>query len=142
MTGSVALSLALLGAACAQPAAPLSRPAQTVASPDERLQALIGDAACRTDAHCATVPVGAKACGGPERYVAWSRWRSDAEAIRAAAEDATRDAERRRVKDAMSTCSVVADPGATCVAAERATGDAPARRCRLGSGGGIGAAVR
>ena len=32
----------------------------------------IGAATCTEHAQCATLPVGYKACGGPDAYVAWS----------------------------------------------------------------------
>ena len=37
-----------------------------------RLKAAIGNAACTDSGQCRTVPVGARACGGPEGYLAYS----------------------------------------------------------------------
>ena len=101
----------LAGSACstAAPAPP--------ADADTLLQQLVGDAACSTDAQCHTLGWGAKACGGPARWVAWSSTRSDAQALQALADQhaATQREEQQR-RALVSTCSVVPDPGARCVA--------------------------
>jgi hypothetical protein len=82
---------------------------------------LIGEAACTTNADCRTVAVGAKACGGPDAYLAWSARHTDAKALAAAA---ARYAELRRSQNEqsgrMSNCAFVSDPGARC---EAASGD-------------------
>ena len=96
-----------------------------------RVLTLIGDADCTADDQCATVAVGARACGGPEAYLAWSRARSDETALREAAAATTRRAPKG--KDAgPSTCVFVADPGAVCLPSE-APGSAR-RACRVRSG--------
>lgn len=75
--------------------------------------------ACSADAQCHTIGVGAKACGGPERYLAWSSRDDDGTRLRALVAE---HAAARRAEDAkaglMSTCSVVPDPGAACVAGQ------------------------
>jgi len=128
--GRAVLALALcLTAACA---------AQDVAAPPPAsgkatIQALIGDAACAADAQCKTIAVGAKACGGPEGYLAWSTSRTDATALAQAADSYA--AERHREiasRREMSTCSVLADPGAYCAAGT----------CRLRAPGGGAGLVR
>jgi len=96
------------------------------------IRALIGDAACSSDAQCRTIGVGAKACGGPQAYLAWSTARTDEGALRAAAEEqasARRDDLAR--SGMVSTCSIVPDPGAVCSAGT----------CRLRSSPGGGGAV-
>jgi len=79
---------------------------------------LIGDAACKTNEDCRTIAVGAKACGGPDAYLAWSARHTDARELAAAA---TRYAELRRLQNEqsarMSNCVFVSDPGARCEAA-------------------------
>lgn len=123
-------STVLLSAACT---ANSSSPA--AAAPTPSVQSLIGDAACNDDSQCRTIGVGAKACGGPEAYLAWSTLSTtDAEALR---RQADREAERRRAegekRGEMSTCSVVPDPGAYCA---RPAGAAAGARgvCRLRDG--------
>lgn len=97
---------------------------------------LIGDAACSRDDDCATVGVGALACGGPQAYAAWSKKQTDAGALAAAVARQREERQRQIVRTGeQSLCMVVPDPGARC---------SPARRCELrapGSGGGA-AAVR
>ncbi len=105
---------ALCAAACAAPAAsPASAPATLAA----QIDAAIGDAACDSSAQCRTLAYGHKACGGPERYVAYSLKRSDGERLAAlgAALAAERRAQAARA-GLVSTCSLVRDPGAACVA--------------------------
>ncbi|HUG22334.1 hypothetical protein [Piscinibacter sp.] len=96
------------------------------------IRALIGDAACSSDAQCRTIGVGAKACGGPQSYLAWSTARTDEGALRAAAEQqaSTRRDDMAR-SGIVSTCSIVPDPGAICSAGV----------CRLRATPGGGGAV-
>lgn len=113
--GSAALMTTL--AACAAPASSPAPAAPSAAESPATLQSLIGDARCSGDAQCRTIAVGAKACGGPESYLAWSAAQTDEAALNAAAE--RHAAERRKGSAAsgrMSTCSLVVDPGAACTA--------------------------
>ena len=99
---------------CAQPApAPVLESARL----ERELRALIGPAACSTGAQCRTVAVGAKACGGPSAYLAWST--EDTDAARLADLAARQAAAQRRENEAgrlVSNCALVTDPGAACVA--------------------------
>ncbi len=95
------------------------------------MRALIGDAACETDAQCATIGVGAKACGGPLAYAPWSRLRTDAAALRAAVD--AQAAHQRQSGVAVgnaSDCMVVSDPGAWCDR-RASVGHAGLGACRL-----------
>jgi hypothetical protein len=127
---SIAATLGL-AAACAaeQPA----KPPTAMAS----VQALIGDAACSADTQCATIGVGAKACGGPDAYVAWSTTRTDPQALRAAVQrqaDASRS--EQAAKGMVSNCSMVSDPGAFCDIGGAASGATGTCRLRKMPGGG------
>lgn len=96
---------------------------------------LIGDAACTADDQCRTLAFGAKACGGPQAYLAWStRATVDPAALAAAAERhaAVRREELRR-SGLMSDCRLVTDPGAVCLPTAAASAPA-ARACQLRSG--------
>lgn len=96
------------------------------------VEALIGEASCDADAQCRTVGVGAKACGGPARYLAWSSRHTDATALQRAVEDDARRARAEAEKAGiLSNCSVTVDPGATCVR----------QRCQLRPRGPGGAAA-
>lgn len=113
----VALACAGLVAACqAQPVAPAAAVALAAeADLQRRIDAEISDAHCASTADCRTLPVGAKACGGPARWLAWSATASQANRLQAlAAELAIRQQQRQAAEGMMSTCSVVPDPGARC----------------------------
>jgi hypothetical protein len=120
--GLAALALvALLATACQAQSVPGGRAAGAGGGAEAalraRLDAEIGDARCTEDAQCRTLAVGAKACGGPQGWVAWSTAVSRAEPLQAlAAELAQRQKVRNEVAGAVSDCSVVPDPGARCVA--------------------------
>lgn len=81
-----------------------------------RIRNGIGAAACTDSAQCKTLPVGARACGGPEGYLPYSTAVKSSEPL---TELAARHAERRRANNAatgmISTCEVRPDPGAMCV---------------------------
>jgi len=126
------LALVFASAACSSNVPPAMNPSDNpspaaAAASDSRgadaaallaqIEAARGDDACDSDAQCHTIGVGAKACGGPEHYLAWSSKNNDGSRLRALVEQ---HAQMRRAADAkagmMSTCSVVPDPGAVCSA--------------------------
>ena len=97
---------------------------------------LIGVAACSSDDDCATIGIGALACGGPQAYVAWSKKQTDPQVLAAAVARQRELRERQIARSGeLSVCRMVPDPGARCNAASRCELRAP------GAGGG-GAAVR
>jgi len=115
----------LLAAACATADERARAPA--AATP----RALIGDAACDTDAQCATIGIGHKACGGPAAYLAWSTLRTDGQRLQVAAQreaDAQREAQAAGGR--VSNCAVEVDPGAYCDRSQPRTGG-HAGVCRL-----------
>jgi hypothetical protein len=126
------LALLLASSACRSDAPQASTPAAArgrTADLLARIEAERGAAACDTDAQCHTIGIGSKACGGPERYLAWSSRNGDGTRLRALVAE---HAAARRADDAkagmMSTCSVVPDPGAACSAGHcvlRAAGTGP-----------------
>lgn len=120
--GLLALALtACAGEAAKSPAASSSAPLLA------QIEAEIGDAACSSDQQCRTLALGAKSCGGPERYIAWSTARSSGDKLAALGEryKAERTAENARTGQ-VSNCMFVVDPGAQC----------QAQRCMLGGRGG------
>lgn len=82
-----------------------------------QIQAQAADLACDTSQQCHALPVGAKACGGPESYLPWSSKRQDGSALR---ELAARHAALRRADNAksgmLSNCLALPEPGASCQA--------------------------
>ncbi|MGK5054722.1 hypothetical protein [Janthinobacterium sp. RB2P8] len=82
-----------------------------------QIQAEVGSAACDTTQQCQTIAIGAKACGGPERYLAWSSKDNDGKKLKALAQAQAEASRKQQQADGMmSTCSIVTDPGATCEA--------------------------
>ena len=110
---ALSIALAAVGlAACAQTAPELE---SRRISRD--LESLIGTAPCSADSQCRTVPVGAKACGGPSAYLAWSTLNANADQVAALAAQQSRasrvEAEAGGLR---SNCAITADPGTACVA--------------------------
>ena len=126
--GLAVAGLALLGACQAQTpvsaagAATVASPAPAaVAMPDAalmaRIQAGIGEARCSGDAQCRTLAMGEKACGGPERWLAWSLSSPQAAQLPAwAAESAVLARQRNARSGMLSNCLYQPDPGARCQA--------------------------
>ena len=130
------LSLILLMACAACSAAhadarPTSPAVLPIAHADDRLgksaasadtlaaiQLALGDAACDKPQQCHSMAIGAKPCGGPDGYLAWSSKRTDEQTLRSliARHALARKQENLR-NDMLSTCVFEVDPGATCQAA-------------------------
>ena len=134
---ALALGSLVLLSACAAVAADSDREEMSGDAAMREVLRLIGEAPCKTDADCRTIAIGTKACGGPQRYLAWSVARTDAPALAAAAQTMAdrQAAERAKPGALLSNCAFVADPGASCAAVEGA-----ARQCVLQSrrGGSVG----
>lgn len=109
--------LLLLGCTACSSSSPAVKPAPRAAPPTllAEMRALAGAAACTDSVQCRTVPLGARACGGPEGYLAYSSAATAAAPMQALAD---RYAEQRRAAHAssgmLSTCQFMPDPGAVC----------------------------
>ena len=125
-------TLALLAGACAlqQPAAqtaPAAAPpvVHAVADPVAVSRAALTRLlvlSCRENADCATVGVGARACGGPEQYLAYAVRETPGPALRLAVQDHARLRRRQlETRGEMSTCDLLPDPGAQCTPAGQCT---------------------
>ena len=97
-----------------------------LASVDAQLdRTLAGASACTVDTECHSVAVGAKACGGPTGYRAYS-----SKTVSSASVDALGQQERElaakaaRESHQVSTCFMLADPGAHCQQNKCVTGPA------------------
>lgn len=98
-----------------------------------QVQRLIGPATCERDVQCRTLPLGSRACGGPETYVAWSIRGTDQAALRRAARRYSQwQAQQQTRSGTASICMVESDPGAVCSRAVT-PGKAGLGRCALGS---------
>ena len=107
------LATSACGSAPAQDAPPAPGNAGLLA----QIQAEVGSAACDSTQQCQTIAIGAKACGGPERYLAWSSKENDGKKLKALAQAHAEASRKQQQADGMmSTCSIVTDPGATCEA--------------------------
>ncbi|MES2349761.1 MAG: hypothetical protein V4641_19535 [Pseudomonadota bacterium] len=107
--------LMLLVAAACNSAPPAVQGSEGSAALWQRIQSANAVNSCERDSQCHSMAVGAKACGGPENYLAWSDNNADAAKLKQLVEQ---HAAARRDEDAraglMSTCQVTPDPGATC----------------------------
>ena len=118
------LFLSCAGCSAVDPTPSTATPvvATPVVLPDEdapnllvRIRNTIGSASCTASDECKTVGVGARACGGPEGYLAYSTSVTASAPLEALA---ARHAERRRAEVSASgrasTCNFLPDPGAVC----------------------------
>jgi len=105
-------------ASCAQtPPAPPAPTETESARLGRELRELVGPAACSADTQCRSLAVGAKACGGPAGYLAWSTEGTDATRLAAlAARQAQAQRREHETSGLRSNCALVTDPGAACVA--------------------------
>ena len=96
------------------------------------VKSLIGDAECDHPDQCHVIGVGAKACGGPNGFLAWSIKNTDQKAL-ASAVQAQAEAEKKenQASGMSSDCRVVPAPTATC--RPRVTDGK--KTCQLGQGG-------
>ncbi|HQC97782.1 MAG TPA: hypothetical protein PK306_18935 [Aquabacterium sp.] len=121
------LAACLLVGATACPAAPGAEETASRQAEAELLAAIdaeVGQAACTADAQCRSLAIGARACGGPERWMAWSVTTSRGERLDLLAGKLSALVQARHARSGlMSTCVVIPDPGALCQSG----------RCALGS---------
>jgi hypothetical protein len=132
----------VLAAAAASATAQAAAPAQESAALEAEVRRLVGGATCTADEQCRTLAFGAKACGGPQAYIAWSTLVTDAAVLESVAERyAALRREELRSSGVVSDCAIVVDPGATCapVGAGGATGP---RSCRLRDAAGRARSAR
>lgn len=109
--------LLTLGPVRSTPPGPVASAAATSSAPEllRRIEVGIGKASCREDRHCRSLPLGARACGGPEIYRAYSLLNGDEASLQQLAQE---HAQARRAqiqgKGRVGICQVLPDPGARC----------------------------
>ncbi len=108
--------LAVASTPAAAPAVASSGAAGELVSVHAQLEATLSHAtACSADSECRTVATGAKACGGPTGYRAYSAAKADPATVAALAD---REHElgmaAARASGEVSPCFMLADPGAHC----------------------------
>jgi hypothetical protein len=122
--------LSLAGCAAAVDSAAAS--ASAAAEAQARISTLIGDAACDTQSQCRTVGIGARPCGGPESWLAWSTKVTDAHALQEAVQAQAQAAREANQRSGLgSDCRVRPEPTAVC---RPRAGDGK-KTCQLGQGG-------
>lgn len=100
----------------------------------ERIDRLIGPAACRRDSDCSTLPLPDQACGGPRGWIAFAPAHTDAAALARALAALPPDP-----PGTLSTCQWRPDPGAVCLGA---TATGRPGRCTLRDGAATAASPR
>lgn len=117
--------------AAPQPApAPAAKTAPAADSADAgtlgQIRATIGAATCTESSQCRTLPLGARACGGPEGYLPYSTANNAETALKALGDRYKQERQAQNAKSGMvSDCRFMMDPGAVCKAGT----------CQLGAGG-------
>ena len=82
---------------------------------ETQLRVQIGPAACVSDSDCRALPIGARACGGPDRFLPYSiRATDEAGLARLAADHSRLSAELLREQGAMGACVMAETPTAYC----------------------------
>lgn len=75
-----------------------------------------GDLSCQRDSDCTTVEVGARACGGPERFLISSNLNPDMDQVLGLADEITKQTrEYNRNHEVVSICSLAVAPEVACV---------------------------
>lgn len=124
------LGLSGMAAAVEPPAAAASAPLS--AGLLAHVTTLIGDAECDNQSQCHAVGIGAKACGGPSGYLAWSEKKTDPNALRTAVEAQSRaQMDENKTSGLASDCMVTPMPTAVC----RPRALDSKKVCQLGQGG-------
>lgn len=124
-------------AATRVPAPPLLQPVRTtseapsapkgdLAAANAQLETTLNNAsACTSDTECHSVAVGAKACGGPTGFRAYSSKTVSSASVEALAQRQRElAAEAARASHKVSPCFMLADPGAHCEQHKCVTGPA------------------
>lgn len=117
LRAACAAFLLLAASACGSAPKQDAPPAPGNAGLLAQIEAEVGAAACDSTQQCQTIAIGAKACGGPERYLAWSSKDIDGKKLKALAQAHAEASRKQQQSDGMmSTCAIVTDPGASCEA--------------------------
>ncbi|MGH8542103.1 MAG: hypothetical protein ACREX3_00310 [Gammaproteobacteria bacterium] len=104
----------LLALGC-RPAPPPPPEPPDLAAQRPDVLAHIGEPRCDRVDQCRAMPLGAKPCGGPWRYVVYSTLTTDSAVLASAAAEYTAlEAEQNRRTGAASDCRFVAAPSLSC----------------------------
>lgn len=96
-------------------AAPQPDAAQAPSGTLAAIHALVGKAECASDSQCQVLPIGARACGGPAGFLAWSNAKTDAGQLQALAEAYRAEQQANNERSGrISNCRVLTAPLAAC----------------------------
>lgn len=99
----------------AAPAAPVPAPAASQPDTLAQIKELIGKAECSSDSQCQALPIGARPCGGPASYLAWSTAKTSSSEIQTLADRYRTEQQERNARSGMvSDCRAIAPPAAVC----------------------------
>jgi len=101
----------------AQPATASAAPAPAAGGGDlqAQIRRLVGKAECSSDSQCRILPLGARPCGGPAGYLAWSSTATPAGELQALADRYRTEQQERNAQSGMvSDCRAIAPPAAAC----------------------------
>ena len=109
-----------------QVSTPALAPTGDLAAANAQLESTLNNAsACTADTECHSVAIGAKACGGPTSYRAYSSKTVSTASVEAQAQHQRElAAEAARASHEVSPCFMLADPGAHCQQNKCVTGPA------------------
>jgi hypothetical protein len=80
-----------------------------------QIRALVGAASCTRSTQCQSLAIGAKPCGGPEFYLAWSNRQTALPPLHALAARYRQERMAANAESAVvSDCRMLDDPGARC----------------------------
>lgn len=83
----------------------------------QRLLKLTDDKQCTNDSQCQVLPVGHRACGGPEQYMAYSTTATDQKLLQFTQERYSKlKSEQQKRLGVVSTCQILPTPTAVCQA--------------------------
>ena len=77
---------------------------------------MVGDASCRNVVNCRVVGLGARPCGGPDEYIAYSIWRTMSDEFRNLVSEYNLIAEDVvHASETAGICVMLEEPAADCV---------------------------
>jgi len=76
----------------------------------------LGEAKCKTDVQCKSLPIGHKSCGGPANYLVYSVIDSDEKRLlKLSKEHMLVHRQINRIKQLISTCEMLMPPPVACI---------------------------
>jgi hypothetical protein len=101
--------------ALASPGSPASAPVAVDASVLlQDIDRLIGEPRCSVDTQCRSLPLGQRACGGPELYRAYAVGPAEQRLLDLAQQHRQARQAQQRSSGRVGICQLLADPGARC----------------------------